>query len=407
MKKFIQTLFLAGVILLAGCGDDNDFVFTPNNPIAAPVAVNDTLYTTNQNTPLTVNAANGVLINDAPNGGTITAFDATSTQNGTVALLPDGGFTYTPPNGLAGADSFTYTLTNSAGSSTATVTITVQVVNGFFVDAQSGNDTTGAFNGGLPYATIQAAVTAAAVNDTIVVRSGNYTGAVTLKNGQRLLGSGSALVNAQGTVRPQLTGPVNLANGNTVDFIRIQGTNGDAIVGNTSNGATITNNEIANTTNNGAGIAGDGNATGSWTIQGNTITNVSSIGIVFAGQSGDNLVARVNNNVITGSQSGALGFSYSGTGTVRAQVTGNTMTGTVIPGSTFEVIASNNAELGFRITGNTNDDAYTFARNESTAKIEVERLTELLSINSGSATLENPVGATFPAVGVPENTFSF
>ncbi|MFO4987219.1 hypothetical protein RCK87_26105, partial [Salmonella enterica subsp. enterica serovar 1,4,[5],12:i:-] len=83
---------------------------------------------------------------------------------------------------------------------------------GFFVDATNGNDATGDEATGAPYATIQAAVGDAAVNDTITVRPGTYNGGVTLKNGQSLLGV------ASGT-RPVLTGTVTLGDGNTVDFL--------------------------------------------------------------------------------------------------------------------------------------------------------------------------------------------
>jgi Big-like domain-containing protein len=416
MKKYMSIALLAGALAMSGCGSSNGFNEVSGlqgNPgggvFIGPICLDDN-YATNQNATLTVNATNGVLANDTPNGGTVTGFSATSTQGGTVAVNPDGSFTYTPANNFTGGDAFTYTVTNGFGSTTCTVNITVNaavVVDGFFVDAATGNDATGSFTGGNPFATIQGAVTAAGTNQDIVVRPGTYSGNVTLLNGQRLLGSGSVL--AQGTApRPVLNGGgITLADGNTVDYIRIQGTPGDAIFGNGVNGATITNCEIADTTNNGSGIQDD-NATGTWTIEGNAITNVASIGVLFRGSSGDDLVAMANNNTITGSGNGGVAFSYSGTGTVRAQVTGNTMTGTVITGRTFEVNATDNAELCFDITGNTNDDGYSFARLPATAVIQVEELNDLLSINSGSAILDNPSAPmTFPAVEVPDNHCMF
>ncbi len=60
--------------------------------------------------------------------GTPAATIAGNTQpmHGMLTLnTSDGSFTYTSTAGYVGNDSFTYTLTNSAGSSTATVTITV------------------------------------------------------------------------------------------------------------------------------------------------------------------------------------------------------------------------------------------------------------------------------------------
>lgn len=90
--------------------------------IPAPLAVDDA-YSAPVDAPVTVPAP-GVLANDTPNGGIPTA--ATSSEGGgMVALSPDGSFTYRAAPGFTGADTFTYTLSNDAGSDTATVTVTV------------------------------------------------------------------------------------------------------------------------------------------------------------------------------------------------------------------------------------------------------------------------------------------
>ena len=89
-----------------------------------PVAVNDS-YATPVDTALTDN----VMANDDPGDApaTVTAFDATSGQGGTVSMAGDGGFTYTPPAGFEGSDSFGYTITDANGDSdSATVTILVE-----------------------------------------------------------------------------------------------------------------------------------------------------------------------------------------------------------------------------------------------------------------------------------------
>ena len=70
MKKYLSIALLTGALLMSGCGDSENFVFTNNtNVVVAPACVDDA-YTTNQDTTLTVNAANGVLANDTLNGGT-------------------------------------------------------------------------------------------------------------------------------------------------------------------------------------------------------------------------------------------------------------------------------------------------------------------------------------------------
>jgi len=104
-----------------------------NNP---PVAVDDA-YTTDEDTVLNV-AAPGVLENDSdPDGDPITAVLQTGPANGSLALLGDGSFTYTPNPDFNGVDSFTYVANDGElDSNVATVTITVQPVN----DAPIAND---------------------------------------------------------------------------------------------------------------------------------------------------------------------------------------------------------------------------------------------------------------------------
>ena len=92
----------------------------------APDAVSDS-YTLTAGTPLTENAAGGVLANDT---GTVIAVTAnTAPANGGVVLAGDGSFVYTPDAGYSGPDSFTYTITDEyARTATATVTFLVSPV---------------------------------------------------------------------------------------------------------------------------------------------------------------------------------------------------------------------------------------------------------------------------------------
>ena len=98
----------------------------------APTAVNDP-FTVNQDT--SANSFN-VLANDTdPDTGdtkTITATGATN-HGGTVSIVGAGAnntLSYTPAAGYVGAETFTYTMRDTAGlTSTATVTVTVASVN--------------------------------------------------------------------------------------------------------------------------------------------------------------------------------------------------------------------------------------------------------------------------------------
>lgn len=80
---------------------------------------------------LAVDAANGVLQNDRdPEGGQLTASEASGPPNGTVTLNGDGSFVYNPDVNFFGDDRFTYRASDPTGkSSTATVTIHVAPVN--------------------------------------------------------------------------------------------------------------------------------------------------------------------------------------------------------------------------------------------------------------------------------------
>ena len=92
----------------------------------APVAADDA-FTVNEDQTLT----GDVLANDSDIDTTgLTAALVTGPTNGTLALNPDGSFTYTPDADFAGADSFTYTASDGQlTSNTATVSITVTAVN--------------------------------------------------------------------------------------------------------------------------------------------------------------------------------------------------------------------------------------------------------------------------------------
>jgi len=91
----------------------------------APVAVNDTAATP-QDTPV---VTGNVLTNDTDVDGdvlSVSASDPASVQGGTVVDNGDGTFTYTPPAGFSGTDSFTYTANDgNGGTAVGTVNVTV------------------------------------------------------------------------------------------------------------------------------------------------------------------------------------------------------------------------------------------------------------------------------------------
>src|SRR5207253_2203849 len=103
----------------------------------APSAANDS-FSTAEDTPLTIAAAAGVLVNDTDvDGNALTALVVTQPAHGTLTLNADGSFIYTPAANANGPDSFTYRANDgSADSNVATVTVAVSAVN----DAPSAAD---------------------------------------------------------------------------------------------------------------------------------------------------------------------------------------------------------------------------------------------------------------------------
>ncbi len=91
-----------------------------------PNVVNDN-YTTNEDTPLTINAP-GVLTNDTDaDGDSLTAIKVTDPTNGSLAFNANGSFTYTPNANWHGTDSFTYKVNDGTADSATNATVTIIV----------------------------------------------------------------------------------------------------------------------------------------------------------------------------------------------------------------------------------------------------------------------------------------
>ena len=106
--------------------DSEETVIKTNSP---PHAVDDSV-TTDEDTAVTTG---NVLANDTdPDGDTlsVSGADSQSAQGGSVVNNGDGTFTYTPPAGFDGSDSFSYTVSDGNGATDqGTVMITVNPVN--------------------------------------------------------------------------------------------------------------------------------------------------------------------------------------------------------------------------------------------------------------------------------------
>jgi hypothetical protein len=101
-------------------------VFITVHSVNDPPVANDGTYSIDQNTMLIVPAP-GVLGNDSDvDGDALTARLDNDVGSGTLALQPDGSFTYSPDIGFFGTDSYTYSACDNRGlCDTATAMITV------------------------------------------------------------------------------------------------------------------------------------------------------------------------------------------------------------------------------------------------------------------------------------------
>ena len=98
-------------------------------PTLPPLAMDDD-FTGPFNVDVTGNVLvdNGNGIDEDPEGGplTVTTTPITPPSNGSVTLLANGNFTYTPNTNFVGVDTFEYRVTDQSGlTATATVTITI------------------------------------------------------------------------------------------------------------------------------------------------------------------------------------------------------------------------------------------------------------------------------------------
>ncbi len=227
---------------------DPNTAFVPGSLTATPVAVNDS-YAATGNVRISI-AAPGVLGNDflgLPNAS-ITASPTTSANGGNVTLNADGSFTYNPPPGFEGSDTFSYTLTSSEGSNNAAVTITVSGMI-WFVDNNAACPCDGRLTN--PFNTL-ASFNAAnngmgnnpANDDNIFLyESGtDYVGPVTLLNGQRLIGQDAvpSLSAITGLTPPPGSDPYPATNSGNATIVNVtSASNGiNVAAGNTLRGFT-------------------------------------------------------------------------------------------------------------------------------------------------------------------------
>ena len=272
------------VINNSGPDDATGLIYTdtidPNTTLSgsasvSPVAVDDTLpVTVTGNVAIStalMASPFSVVTNDYPgqnmSPGLTIAGPATfvSAQGGNVSMTLSGAnigqFTYDPPAGFEGTDTFTYTLSDNsnapsaAANRTATVSINVSGMIWFVNNNAISCIVDGCGRLSSPYSTL-AAFNAAnngtgnhpAANDNIFIYESAtpYTGGITLLSGQKLIGQDSTQTLSAITGLSPVTGSLTLPamNATPAQFTTIQNAGGNGVTlntGNTLNGFTTGN----------------------------------------------------------------------------------------------------------------------------------------------------------------------
>lgn len=308
----LQLQNFAGPVLASLGGQTTHTATISDDDNTAPTA-NDDSYETIGNTGLhaTAGAAstpirhpNNVINNDTDPEldtlsvtqalGDVTApFTGTSTLGGDVVMQANGDFTYYPPVGVTSVvDTFDYTVSDGALTSSATVSITVTADLVYYVDNTAAPGGTGRDDSRFD----QLSDVPTDANTTIYVLqgSGNTTGDITLGANQVLLGNGVNLeFNVNNTLpnpdvlfasagRPNLTGTTTLGTDNTIRGLNVGDTGVQTGIVGTAFGTLTANNVAINGTgkaidlNNGiAAVTFDSIASSNSTSEAIDLENVS------------------------------------------------------------------------------------------------------------------------------------
>ena len=373
MRNFAKVMTLTAALVAFGCGSDdenfNNGGFNPNpNPVARPTAVADAFQVLGGGI-----LTGSVTANDTLNGATVTAFQNPGTAGGTVAISAAGTLTYTPPtNGANLVDTFTYTIGNAAGSSTATVTVNVGA-KGLFV--KNDVPVSGSGSQASPFKTLAEAVTAAVNNgDQIVLFRGDGTNTglntgFTLKPNQGI----SSLDPASPA---NITGPVNITNGNTIKDLRIIGTVGSAVNGTNSVGGSLSGVLIDGASIRGVSLT---NSTGIFSVTNSTIRNTASHGIVASSDTGS-LVWAVTGSTFTNVTGQDVFSNTTATAAQNVTVVNSNSTGGAL--QFIFVDANTSGSVGLNMTNNTVTGGGTKVRGLSVATASTASFLGLIKGNT-------------------------
>ncbi|HEY2248171.1 MAG TPA: cadherin domain-containing protein [Bradyrhizobium sp.] len=235
---------------------------------------------------ITASLLSGASDVDGPGPLIVVAGNLATAHGGSVTMQSDGDFTYKPPVGYTGSDSFNYQVSDqNAGASgvglgTGTVTINVAAPNVWYVNADAATDGDGSSEN--PFNNLSHFNGVAGVDhagDTIFLEtaSNHYTapaGGLQLENNEQLIsqsaglvvpdgGAGTVTLVSQSGANAVVDGGVILGSGNNIQGVNFGTSTTFALSGN--NVGTVHVNDLTNGTINNSGggavsITGSGNA---------------------------------------------------------------------------------------------------------------------------------------------------
>lgn len=406
--SFPITVKVSGSFGCSGIGGTYPLVIQPN-------AVDDTYTeTVLGNVPVDSSIVNfSVVTNDVFAGTpTITAYDAVTVHGGAVVMITSGAnigkFTYNPPRGYTGADSFTYTINDGSSSDSATVLLNVAGMAWF---VNSGAGCGGSCDGRLatPYtsiATFQGVNNGTGTNpkagDSIFVyqAAGAYTGTVTLLANQKLFGqdhSAATFAALTGLSVPTSAAGV-VPNGSPSDgvFTQLSSASGNVIglnSGNTVRGLTV------NTTGGGAtGFSGNGGGAGTLAISEASVSG-SGPAVSLTGYNETITFKSISSTSGTGISLTNMSGSFTVTGTGTTTASGGTLSGNN-PGINLSNVS--NVSLANMVIQNSASDGIR------AATLNGLTLTNVQVLNSGAAQFDHGVDITglTGTVTVSNSTFT-
>jgi methionine-rich copper-binding protein CopC len=418
------------VTVIANQISDTDTGDPPDNMVAnfvfsfgvQPEAFDDARNATGNIQIQTAGRSNfSVLTNDIGPGITVTASDTTSARGGNVAVAANGTFTYNPPAGYEGPDSFNYTISNNAGSDVGTVNITITGMIWFIDDnAASGSCTTNNNICGRlthPFSTLPSFeavngnatplngtdVIAPEAGDHIFFFSGTYTGPLTLENNQRVIGQGATTgtLSALSGITPATDsdtlpstsgakpsiggGGFNVVSNNQIYGLQFDDSTTTSINSTANIGTMIIGDvTILNDASNGAGIILDDGGTSVTNVGTNTINCRSGVALnitnttIGAGSLTFVSISAGNNDANADPASGII-LNNTGSGRLIVTGNGNTSVGGNSSGGTIQNTTSHAISLT-----STQDPSFTNINIQGAARsgVDGQQVTNFTLANS-------------------------